>query len=166
MDRENREIEREELRRGWRRTGWYPDLTVAEALAAGAAARPDDLLVFASSDGGSDTVTLAALHARAGELASRLAATGIAPGDVVVLQAPSDRQGTEAVVALWLLGAVLVPLATTATPDELAHVVRETGAAVVLVVPAWRGVDLATRAAGTAERVVVLGRGSRGPAGP
>jgi acyl-CoA synthetase (AMP-forming)/AMP-acid ligase II len=136
---------RDALRAAWRAQGWYPDLTVGGALTAGAASRPDDQLLFAAVDGDIDAVTLRTHYARACDLAGRLATAGVGPGDTVVVQAAADRASTEALVALWLLGVVVVPLVATTSMDELAHVVGETGARAVVVAPEWRGVALADR---------------------
>ena len=58
------------------------------------------------------------------------------------MQAPADLVGTQALAAVWILGAVAVPIATTASVDEVAHVVRQTGATSFVVAPEWRGRDL------------------------
>jgi acyl-CoA synthetase (AMP-forming)/AMP-acid ligase II len=80
----------------------------------------------------------------------------------VVVQAPADLSGTEVLAAVWLLGAVAVPIATTATAGEVAHALRRTGAACAVVAPEWRGRDLVTPLVTEADalglhRVVVLG---------
>lgn len=154
--------ERDALRDGWRAAGWYPDLTVGEAIAAGAADHPDDVIVFAAVEGEAVTVALADLFAHGQAMAGSLRALGVEPGEAVVLQAPADLAGTVALVSLWTLGATVVPLVATATPEELAHVVAETGARTVLVAAAWRGTDLAEPLRARQgelglERVVVLG---------
>jgi acyl-CoA synthetase (AMP-forming)/AMP-acid ligase II len=133
---------RDDLRAAWRRAGVYPDLTVGESITAGCASHPDDPLVFAQVGGPSDVVTLGALFQRAVECAGRMVTAGLRPGDTVVVQAPADLSGTEALAALWLLGAVPVPLATTASSEEVAHVVRETGATTLVIAPEWRQRDL------------------------
>jgi acyl-CoA synthetase (AMP-forming)/AMP-acid ligase II len=83
-------------------------------------------------------------------------------GDVVVVQAPADLAGTETLVAVWLLHAVAVPVATTSTADEVAHAARQTEAPWAVVAPEWRGQDLVAplvNAVGLPElrRVIVLG---------
>ena len=149
--------DRDALRTDWRRAGWYADQTVAEAVAAGAAACPDDRLHFAQVDGGVTTATLGALFQRARRRAGGFYGAGVTPGAAVVVQAPADASSTEVLIACWMLGAVPVPVATTAGPEELAHVARETAAATAIVAPEWRGADLAAHArdAGIA-RVLVI----------
>ena len=136
--------ERDALRATWRRAGVYPDQTVGEAIADGCASHADDRIVFAQVDGMTTDVTLGSLLERARGCAARLAGAGVQAGDAVVIQAPADLSGTEALVALWLLHAVAVPIATTAASDEVAHAAHQTGASCALVVPEWRRRDLVT----------------------
>jgi cyclohexanecarboxylate-CoA ligase len=153
-------LERAELRAGWRRAGWYPDLTIGEALAQGARTHPDDQVVFAPAGGAASTSTLGEIAERSHRVASALAATGLLPGDAVVVQAPADAASTDVMVALWHLGTVVVPLAATATTAELAHAVRETGARTAVVALTWRGRDLASDIAAAdvgLRRVIVIG---------
>ncbi len=153
---------RDTLRAAWRAAGVYPDLTVGEAIAAGCTTHAGDRIVFARVEGDTTAVTLGDLLERAGACAERLAGAGVVAGDMVVVQAPADLPGTEVIAALWLLGAVAVPIATTATAGEVAHAVRQTGAACAVVAPEWRGYDLVTPLVTGAEslglrQVVALG---------
>jgi cyclohexanecarboxylate-CoA ligase len=135
------------LRTSWRAAGWYPDLTIGEALRAGADARGDDVLTFAAVDGPTETTTLTALLSRASRLATGLARAGVEPGSVVAVQAPADRGSTEVLEALWLLGAVAVPLVLTATPSDLEHVIVDAGVTHIVAVSSWRDQSIATGAA-------------------
>jgi cyclohexanecarboxylate-CoA ligase len=153
---------RDGLRSAWRAAGAYPDLTIGQAIEAGCTAHAHDRIVFARVDGDTTAVTLGELLERSHSCAQRLAGAGVEAGDAVVVQSPADLSGTEILAAVWRLGAVAVPIATTATADEVAHAVRQTGAKVALVTPEWRGRDLVTPLLGDAEaiglrRVVVLG---------
>jgi acyl-CoA synthetase (AMP-forming)/AMP-acid ligase II len=140
----------------------YPNLTVGEAIAAGCRSHAADRIVFAQVDGISSALTLGELLERASGCAGRLAGAGVKPGDTVVVQAAADLSGTEVLAGTWLLGAVAVPIATTATPDEVVHSIRETGASWVVVAPHWRGQDLVAPIIGTigelgVHAVLVLG---------
>ncbi len=153
---------RDELRNAWRAVGVYPGRTVGEAIVAGCAAHAHDQIVFARVDRESTTVTLDELLGRATDRAARLAAAGVSAGDTVLVQTPADLSGTEALVAVWLLHAVPVPLATTATAAEVAHAARETGAAGAVVARVWRGRDLLAPVVEAGERrplryTIVLG---------
>src|SRR3984957_1974360 len=130
---------REALRARWRAAGWYQNLTVGEAIAAGARQHPDDELIFVRQGGGATVMRLATLHERALDVAARLSRAGVRPGEVVVLQAAVGPASTEVAMALWALGAVPVLLTAAATPGELAHVLAETGARTVVAARQWRG---------------------------
>jgi acyl-CoA synthetase (AMP-forming)/AMP-acid ligase II len=131
---------------------------VAEAIAAGATSRRDDELHFARVDGETTTIALGRLHEGARRLAGKLFGAGVLPGSAVLVQAPADAASTEVLVALWMLGAVPVPLATKVGEDELSHVARETAARTAIVASEWRGNDLAAQARDAdIERVLVIG---------
>ncbi len=153
---------RDALRTAWRAAGVYPDLTVGEAIATGCSSHADDRMVFAQVDGETTVITLGAFLKQAQTCAGRLTAAGVRAADTVVVQAPADLEGTEILAAVWLLHAVAVPIATTATADEVAHAIRETGARCAVVAPEWRGRDLVSPLVAQSEllglrQVVVLG---------
>jgi cyclohexanecarboxylate-CoA ligase len=153
---------RDELRASWRRAGLYPNLTVGQSIKDGCASHAGDRMVFAAVDGDSVSLTLDELFDRITACAGRLRAAGVDAGDAVVVQAPADLCGTEALAAVWLLDAVAVPIATTATTRQLALATRQTGAAAAVVAAEWRGRDLATPLVGETDtsgftQVLVLG---------
>jgi long-chain acyl-CoA synthetase len=75
------------------------------------------------------------LHERGGRLAGGLRHLGVQPGDrVVVLMANCPEVGI-AYEAIWRLGAIVTPAIFLLPPAELAHLVRDSGAAVVLATP-------------------------------
>ena len=157
--------DRDALRTAWRVAGVYPDETVGGAIVTGCTSHAGDHIVFARVDGETTVVTLGELLRRAQASAGRLAAAGVRAGDAVVVQAPADLTGTEILAAVWLLHAVAVPLATTATADEVAHAIRETGARYAVVAPEWRGRDLVSPLVAETElpglqQVVVIGETS------
>jgi acyl-CoA synthetase (AMP-forming)/AMP-acid ligase II len=147
---------RDALRTAWRDAGWYPDLTVAEAIAAGAGAHPDAQLVFAPTDGEPTTVTLAELHRRASDVAGGLDRLGVHSGDAVVIRAPATADSTAFAMAVWMLGAVPVPIVVTATPADIDHVVTETAADVMVTATRWRDDELLPPPSGI-RRVVTIG---------
>src|SRR5688572_24202561 len=97
----------------WRSEGWYPDLSMGQACQAAARSVPGSRLTFASRD---DQVTLdrATLHLRARRVAAGLLEAGVTTGDAVVVQAPASVESTVALEALWLLGAVVIPVVSVA----------------------------------------------------
>src|ERR1700722_16059720 len=153
---------REALRGRGGAAGWYQDLTVGEAIAAGARQHPDDELIFVRRGDGATAVRLATLHERALNVAGRLYRAGDRPGEGVVLQAAVGPASTEVVMALWALGAVPVLLVAAATPGELAHVLAETGARTVVAARRWRQAEIASSIAGQRQalgldRLIILG---------
>jgi long-chain acyl-CoA synthetase len=91
------------------------------------------------------------LHERAGRLAGGLRNLGVEPGDrVVVLMANCPEVGI-AYEAIWRLGAVVTPAIFLLPPAELAHIVRDSGATVVVATP-----ELAENANEAAEGAFVI----------
>lgn len=140
----------------WRAEGWYPGLTLGQACEAAAAAVPDARLVFADH-AGEEAIDRATLHRRARRAAAGLLAAGVAPGDAVMVQAPATVASTVVVEALWLVGAVVVPVVAVAGERDVRQVVERSGAETLVVPARWRGRDLAAAASELGvERVVVV----------
>ena len=77
----------------------------------------------------------AALHERATRLAGALRELGVEPGDrVVVLMANSPEVGI-AYNAIWRIGAVVTPAIFLLPPAELAYIVSDSGARLILASP-------------------------------
>ena len=91
------------------------------------------------------------LHERAERLAGGLRHLGVEPGDrVVVLMANCPEVGI-AYEAIWRAGAVVTPAIFLLPPSEVAHMVRDSGAAVILATP-----ELAANANEAAESATVV----------
>ena len=91
------------------------------------------------------------LHERASRLAGGLRHLGVALGDrVVVLMANCPEVGI-AYEAIWRAGAVVTPAIFLLPPAELAHILRDSGAAIVLATP-----ELAENANEAAEGAFVI----------
>ena len=92
-----------------------------------------------------------ALHERSTRLASGLRELGVRPGDrLVVLMANCPEVGI-VYNAIWRIGAVVTPAIFLLPPAELAHIVSDSGARLILVSPELA--DNAREAAGDAEVV-------------
>ncbi|HEX5741589.1 MAG TPA: amino acid adenylation domain-containing protein, partial [Pilimelia sp.] len=103
--------------------------TLHEAVAAQAAATPEAAAVC----DGDRTLTYGQLHARAGALAGRLRAAGVAPGDVVAVAVP---RGAELIVALYGVlraGAAYLPVDVDLPAPRIAHLLADSGARVAVV---------------------------------
>jgi long-chain acyl-CoA synthetase len=93
----------------------------------------------------------AELHERATRLAGGLRDLGVRPGDrVVVLMANCPEVGI-AYNAIWRTGAVVTPAIFLLPPSELAHIVSDSGARLILASPELA--DTAREAAGEADVV-------------
>lgn len=68
------------------------------------------------------------VEAAAGWLSRR----GVRVGDVVALQCPNSEAYIVAAHAVWRLGAILTPVALLATPEVVAHQIRDSGATLLL----------------------------------
>jgi long-chain acyl-CoA synthetase len=91
------------------------------------------------------------LHERAARLTGALVELGIRPGDrVVVLMANCPEVGI-AYNAVWRAGAVVTPAIFLLPPPELAHIVSDSGARLILASPELA--ENAREAAGDAEVV-------------
>ena len=70
---------------------------------------------------------------RAGALAKILQARGVAPGDRVMLVAENRPEWAISDLAIMTAGAITVPAYTTATSEDLRHVLIDSGATAVIV---------------------------------
>jgi len=163
--------ERDRLRRRWYAEGWYQNTTLAEELRRGAGDSEEGTLVFASGRTRVERQRRDVIAA-AERAAGGLRELGLAPGDVVAIQAPTAPQSVVAMASVWLAGGVLLPLMTSLGSHELRFVLAESRARALVVPRRWREVDYAERAlaltAGASlpdlDRVVVLEEGD--PDGP
>jgi cyclohexanecarboxylate-CoA ligase len=146
----------------WRAAGWYPPLTLGEACAAAAIAVPDATLTFARRDH-ETTVRRAELHERARRIAAGLLHAGVRIADRVVLHAPATAQSTAVLEALWLIGAVPVPVVAAAGDSEVRNIVERCDATTLVVSGSGDdGRDDPARIPGV-ERVVVVDGDERDP---
>lgn len=110
---------------------YLPELTtLAESLAHHAETRPDHRAILAP-DG--SAVTYAELAENAGRAAVGLAELGVAEGSRVAFIGKEHPSYWEALFACVRLGAVLVPVNWRLTGEEVDHILRDSGAAVVLL---------------------------------
>jgi O-succinylbenzoate-CoA ligase len=106
----------------------------------------------------------AELEARANRAAHALAAQGVRPGDRVALLLMNGAEYLECYFALAKLGAVMVPLNWRLVPDELAFIVRDSGARVLVHDAESDAAAAALRAADTPLRGYLRAAGGGPPA--
>ena len=113
---------------------------LTDHLLARAADRPDAVAFLrrshaggshdgrAAGETGWEEVTTAAFVEDVRRAAAGLLAAGVAPGDRVALLSRTRYEWTLLDYATWWAGAVVVPVHVTAAPDQVAHVLRDSGA--------------------------------------
>ncbi len=104
--------------------------TIPQALIERAQASPGG--IAAASD--DETLTNVELRALAEQVARALVAAGVEPGDGVALWAPNSVRWVAISFGIYMSGAALVPLNTRFKSGEAAHVVRASGAKLLLAV--------------------------------
>lgn len=133
--------------------------TVADIARVFGAERPDAVALVA----GERTVTFAELDARSNKAAQAFRAAGVGLGDRVAFIEKNGIEFFEVVCALSKLGAVVVPVNWRLAPVEMAHIIDDAGARVVVV-----GVDFIGHVETIEHRltsaVVAIGEHSRWPA--
>ena len=112
--------------------------------------------------------TFAQLHAESRRVARALDASGVRPGDRVGLWSPNSARWIAASFGVYAAGGVLVPVNTRFKGREAAHVLRRSGATVLLACTDAVGTDLLALLDGAdnlpalRETVVVEGPGRPG----
>ncbi|MEV0695653.1 beta-ketoacyl synthase N-terminal-like domain-containing protein, partial [Streptomyces sp. NPDC050388] len=100
------------------------------------------------------SVTYAALEQRTARLAGHLAALGLAPGDRIVIFLGNRVETVESYLAAIRAAAVGVPVSPRSSDSELAHILHDSDARVVITDPAHT--DQVRRAAAGADLVLVV----------
>ncbi|MEU7061610.1 long-chain fatty acid--CoA ligase [Streptomyces sp. NPDC046197] len=107
-------------------------LSLATILAENARRRPDRTALVE----GDLRLTFAEVWQRAREQAGALVALGIRPGDRVALMAPNTADFPAAYYAIAAAGAVVVPVHLLLSAEEVRHVLKDSGARLLLCHPA------------------------------
>ena len=113
----------------YRALGLWEGRTIAEMVAASAAARPGKVAVI----DGERQLTYAQLAAGVDRLAVRLLRAGLASGDRVVMQLPNALEFVLAYLALTRMGAIPVMALRAHRETEITHFVRSSGAVACMV---------------------------------
>ncbi len=138
-----------------------PGLTIGAVLKSAAAAAPNAEAFVIRDNGERRVWTFASLQRDASDLARWLRANGL-EGAPVALWAPNSSDVVLAQMGVALAGAVLVPINPNLRPDEVAHVLKVSGAELALVAGSHRGESLAAIVSAVApqlEQVVLDGSG-------
>lgn len=112
-------------------------LTLPAVVAANARRIPDGEAIV----DGDERITFGELHARATRITRGLIAYGVEPGDRVAIWAPNSARWLEVLAGATGAGATVVPISTRFKGREAAHVLRKSGAKVLLTVRGFLGTD-------------------------
>jgi fatty-acyl-CoA synthase len=82
---------------------------------------------------GGETITWAQLHERVGVIASAMRARGIGAGDRVAIMMPNRPEFLETMFAVSALGAIAVPVNFRLTAGEIAYLLTDCGARLLVV---------------------------------
>ncbi|MEN3280301.1 MAG: acetyl-CoA synthetase [Solirubrobacteraceae bacterium] len=99
----------------------------------------DRVALVYDGERGAEHVTYSELSRRSMRLAGALREAGIGPGDRVAVMLPKSPELLAALVAIWRLGAVHVPLFTAFGPDAVEYRLRHSSARLVITDTGNRG---------------------------
>ena len=121
----------------WYRDGWYSNRTCLDAFEAGAAEHCDVPLTFVAGDSVCSP-TVHEIRDRALVLATSLQRLGVRDGNAVAVQLTNRVECAVAYQAVLLCGAVLVPIVHIYGMTEVAFILNQSGAK-VLIMPERHG---------------------------
>jgi acyl-CoA synthetase (AMP-forming)/AMP-acid ligase II len=121
----------------WYRDGWYSDRTCLDAFDAGAAEHGGVPVTFVVGDS-VRSPTVREVRDRALAAAASLQRLGVRDGDAVAVQLTNRAECAIAYQAVLLCGAVLVPIVHIYGVTEVAFIVHQSGAK-VLIMPERHG---------------------------
>lgn len=108
-------------------------MNLAETL-RDSAARSGDTTAVRTATG---TVSYQDLDGRVDQAAAAMRSAGVMPGDRVALLLGNTADFVVSCYGAWRAGAVVVPVNVTLTPGEVAHVLTDAGASLVIVGAAY-----------------------------
>ncbi|MFE3188509.1 long-chain-fatty-acid--CoA ligase [Nocardia sp. NPDC059240] len=108
-------------------------MTISDQLARHAGKIPDRVAVRFLAPGGTRDRTYAELDERVGRLANALLERGVQPGDRVAVLTLNNIEALEAYFASARVGAVIVTVNFRLVADEVAYILEDSGASVVVV---------------------------------
>ena len=121
----------------WYREGWYSKHTCLDAFEAGAAAHGDVRLTFVVGDS-VRSPTVREIHDGASAMAASLQRLGVRGGDAIAVQLTNRVECAVAYQAVLLCGAVLVPIVHIYGVTEVAFILEQSRAK-VLIMPERHG---------------------------
>jgi acyl-CoA synthetase (AMP-forming)/AMP-acid ligase II len=135
---------REELQQRWYREGYFGTATLADHMRAGAAAHPNERMIFHSTERPAES-NLAEMYARSSAVAQGLWSLGLRPGDVLAIQVPNWLEGAITYQAAMQLGVLIVPIVHIYGPAEVGFILRQSKAKALIVPDRWRTINYLER---------------------
>lgn len=111
----------------------YPPLSIKQMFNACAEATPEQAYLII----GDTQLTYGLVNMMARKIANSMSASGVKKGDRVAIMAPNVPQYTIAFQACAKLGAIVVPINPLATPKEVHHYIKDSGAETIFVMAAF-----------------------------
>ncbi|PTW50673.1 AMP-binding protein [Rhodovulum kholense] len=130
-------------------------LSVTERLFRGLTSRPDEVVLVDGPSG--QGLTAGALMDRIRRLGGGLAARGIGKGAVVALMAPNSPDFVTVFHGVAYAGGTVTPVNPTYTAEELAFQLKDSGARLLVTVPACLDTARAGAAAAGLSDIAVIG---------
>jgi acyl-CoA synthetase len=130
----------DELTRRYRAEGLWTDETLGSLIHRGLDPAAEQAFVFYGTNKGQPP-SVGNVGARARSIASGLVRRGIGPGDAIALKLPNGLDAVASFCAIALAGATVVPIVHYSSERETEHILRVTGARVL--VTTTRGVPSA-----------------------
>ena len=131
-----------------------PDVSITGLVMRHARRVPERTAI---TDGAASSYTFAELDSAISSMAGGLSARGFGPGDVFGLMAPNVPEYAVAFHAVGVAGATLTTINPTYGADEVRFQLRDSGASLLLTVPAFVEVALAAAEGTGVSEVVVVG---------
>ncbi|MBW8766721.1 MAG: long-chain fatty acid--CoA ligase [Geodermatophilales bacterium] len=110
-----------------------PDEAITDYLATNVAEYGDQVGLRVRRDGQWRDVTYKEFGEQVAGVAKGLVAAGVQPGDRVALQARTRYEWTVCDFAIWTAGGVVVPIYETSSADQVAWILSDSEATVVIV---------------------------------
>ena len=106
---------------------------IADYVVGWAEREPGRPMMAVSADGAWTDVSASELHGRVVALARGFVAAGLEMGDRVAIMSRTRLEWTLADFALWMVGAVPVPVYETSSRAQVEHILRDSRAVAAIV---------------------------------
>lgn len=131
-------------------SGGHMAPTLIEAITATATASPSAQLVIQSETRPS-RATLGEVFDESRRMAAGLIGLGVRPGDIVAVQLPNWHESYVTHAAVWLAGAVLLPIVPIYGRHEVGFILKQSGARALVTSRQLRGRDTSADIAALAD---------------